>query len=387
MAKILNIQSKSKGSVKEDPTFIQDLREIHKSKRRREEKKPTIVVEFSWKLVLLLILGILVVFLRTEVLTVLIFLFGGFVFMSAAKPVVHFFMRRKFSKGLAVAITYILGILILSAIIAVVVIPFVGQIEGLIKAVPGWINSVTSDFGGITILGYSLDSTAVSKFFEDWIERVTLFENFENIAKTVGSIFSSTALLLASVIFSIYLVLEHDNILEIGLIRITSDVRRNRIKQLMLDVEHKLGRWLLGQAFVSSIAGITMGVLLVIFDIPFALPLAVFVALMSAIPTLGATISAIPPLFVAVVIHGPITAGIILVIFMIYQQIENNVIIPKVMGNVVGLRPIFIMFAAASFFILFGVWGAVLAVPAIVILRICYEFYIDLQKLKARGSI
>lgn len=377
----------SKKKEESTSSFIKDLQKIEKSKRGSEQSKPTIVVEFSWKLVILVIAALLVSFLGKQLLTTLIFLFGGFVFMSAAKPVVNFFMSKKFGKGLSVTLTYFLGIIFLSAVLAVVVIPFVNQIDGLIKAVPGWIDTLTSDLNDISILGYTLDSNMLSKFLTDWVERFTLFENFESIANTIGSIFSSTALLLASIIFSIYLVIDHDNILEIGLVRVTSDIKRERIKRLILDVEHKLGRWLLGQALVSSIAGMTMGILLTILDLPFALPLGVFVALMSSIPTLGASISAIPPLFVALVIHGPVAAAVIVVVFFIYQQIENNFIIPKVMGNVVGLRPIFIMFTAASFLILFGVWGAVLAVPIIVILRICYEFYIDLQKLKAKGSI
>jgi predicted PurR-regulated permease PerM len=386
MTKILNMDSERK-TEENKSSFIKELQDIERNKQRREEKKPTIVVEFSWKLVLLLGVILLLSILGTEMLAMLIFLFGGFVFMSAARPIVAFFMSKKFSKGLAVTITYLLGILFLSAVLAVVVIPFINQIDELVKVVPVWIDSVISNFESFSILGYTLDSSSVSKFITDWVEKLTLFENFGNIANTIGSVFNSTALLLASIIFSIYLVIDHDNVLDIGLVRIVSDVKRERIKKLILDVEHKLGRWMLGQALISTIAGLTMGTLLMVLNVPFALPLGVFVALMSSIPTLGATISAIPPIFVALVVNGPVSALIIAVIFIIYQQIENNFIIPKVMGNVIGLRPIFIMFTAASFFILFGVWGAVLAVPTIVILRICYEFYIDLQKLKAKGSI
>ena len=113
----------------------------------------------------------------------------------------------------------------------------------------------------------------------------------------------------------------------------------------------------------------------------------VFVALLSAIPSLGATLSSVPPLLIALITSGPVTATIILAIFVVYQQIENNFIIPKVMGNMTGIRPIAVLFTAAAFLILFGVWGAVLAVPTVVIASICYEFYIDLQKIQAKGSI
>ncbi len=268
-----------------------------------------------------------------------------------------------------------------------VVIPFADQLGGLVKAVPDWIKNFTSDFSGINLFGYMFDTSILNGFVTDIIGRFTMLENFENIAGTVGSLFSTTALLLACLVFSIYLVIDHDNILELGLVRIVSDTKRERVKKLILDMESKVGKWLLGQALVSSIAGVVTGSALAILDVPFALPMGVFVALMSAVPTLGATIGAIPPIFVSLVVHGPVTAFIVIAIFIIYQQIENNLIIPKVMGNVMGVRPIFVMFAAVTFFILFGVWGAVLAVPTIVIARICYEFYIDLQKLQAKGSI
>ncbi len=385
MSKTFNMNSRK--AEEKEVDIIKELQEIEKYKQKKESPKPVIVVEFSWKLVLLVALALMIAFLGEQLLTVFIFLFGGFVFMSAARPVVSYLMSKKLSKGLSVFFTYLLGIIILTAIISVVIVRFIDQIDGLIRAIPGWVKTLTSDFEEVNILGYIVDPTLINKMATDFIERLSMFESFENIASTIGGLFSSTALVLACIIFSIYLVIDHDNILELGLIRITSDTKRNRVKKLILDVEHKIGRWLLGQALVSTIAGITMGVIIVVLKVPFALPMGVFVALMSAIPTLGATLGAIPPLFVALVVHGPVTALTIVVLFFIYQQIENNIIIPKIMGNVMGLKPIFVMFTAASFFILFGVWGAVLAVPAIVILRICYEFYIDLQKLKAKGSI
>lgn len=387
MAKILNMDSKSGKKAEEKKSFIKELQQVEKYRRKESEKKPTVVIELSWKLILLITLILLIIFLGPQLLTVFIFLFTGFVFMSAARPIVTFLMNKKISKGIAVSLTYLLGILLISAVVAIVVIPFINQIDGLVESVPVWIDTLISNVKDFSILGYSFDSSSINKFITDGLEGITLSNSFENIANTVGSVFSSTAILFASIIFSIYLVLDHDNILELGLVRITSDVKRKRVKKLILEVEYKLGRWLLGQAVVSTIAGITMGTVLSIMGIPFALPMGVFVALMTSIPNLGATLSAIPPLFIALVVKGPIAAVIILVIFFVYQQLENNYIIPKVMGNVMGLRPIFIMFAAAVFFILLGIWGAVLAVPTVVILRICYEFYIDLQKLKAKGSI
>ncbi|HBB64978.1 hypothetical protein A3K02_01715 [candidate division WS6 bacterium RIFOXYD1_FULL_33_8] len=382
MQKVLNINKENKGR-----SFVKELAELEKIKAMEKHDNPTVSIEFSWKLILLLTIVLGLIFFGEQIASIAFFIFFAVVLMSSALPIVNWLVSKKFTKGWAVVLTFFTGIVLLLAIIAIVVIPLVGQIDNLINTVPVWIKNFTSNFNGLGFGDYRLDSTVINKTVSDWLEKLTLVDSFETLAVALGGVFSWTSLLFAAFIFSIYLVLDHDNILDLGLIKITSDEKRERVKRLVLDVEAKLGRWLLGQATVSTIAGTVLGLVLALFNVPFALPMGVFIALMSTIPSLGATIAVIPPLLVALIVNGPITALAILLIFIVYQQIENNFIIPRVMGNAMGVRPILILFTAAAFLILFGIWGAVLAVPVIVIGRICYEFYIDLQKLKAKGSI
>jgi predicted PurR-regulated permease PerM len=73
--------------------------------------------------------------------------------------------------------------------------------------------------------------------------------------------------------------------------------------------------------------------------------------------------------------------------FLVYQQIENSFIVPKVMGNAVGLKPIFVLLGVIVFITFFGLIGGFVAVPLMVIAKILYEFYIDLQKLEAKGIV
>lgn len=382
MQKVLNINKENKGR-----SFVKELAELEKIKAMEKHDNPTVSIEFSWKLILLLTIVLGLIFFGEQIASIAFFIFFAVVLMSSALPIVNWLVSKKITKGWAVVLTFFTGIVLLLAIIAIVVIPLVGQIDNLINTVPVWIKNFTSNFNGLGFGDYRLDSTVINKTVSDWLEKLTLVDSFETLAVALGGVFSWTSLLFAAFIFSIYLVLDHDNILDLGLIKITSDEKRERVKRLVLDVEAKLGRWLLGQATVSTIAGTVLGLVLALFNVPFALPMGVFIALMSTIPSLGATIAVIPPLLVALIVNGPITALAILLIFIVYQQIENNFIIPRVMGNAMGVRPILILFTAAAFLILFGIWGAVLAVPVIVIGRICYEFYIDLQKLKAKGSI
>jgi predicted PurR-regulated permease PerM len=183
------------------------------------------------------------------------------------------------------------------------------------------------------------------------------------------------------------MVLEYDSLLEFGLIRITADEKRERVKKLFVDVQKKLGKWILGQITVSTIAGIVGLIILSIVKVPFALPLAVFIALLDAVPNVGATIGLIPAIIVALITVGPVGTIIIIIVSIVYQQIENNFIVPKIMGNAVGIKPVIVMLGVVSALLLFGIFGALVAVPVMVLVKIVYEFYIDLQKLKAKGIV
>ena len=160
-----------------------------------------------------------------------------------------------------------------------------------------------------------------------------------------------------------------------------------QIKKLIMNVQKKLGNWMLGQTVISTIAGLTLGIALTLLNVPFALPLGVLVSLLGTIPNIGATLATMPAVLIALISGGWTKAFIVLVIYFVYQQIENNVLVPKIMGSVVGIKPIFVLLGVVVFLNLFGVWGAVLAVPVMVVLGIIYEFIIDLQKLKAEGIV
>ena len=375
--KVLNI---NKPEEKRD--YIKELSELQKARSQKQTQQPVFTIEFSWKFLALVFFVMALVLWGEQLLGIAVFLFLSFVIISAALPVINWFKKEGISKGWAIAVTYFLGFVLLLAVVALIVIPLINQINGLGKNIPVWVENITENLKELDVSGF-----VINEALTQWFERFTSADSFKNITSAIGGAAEWASIVLASFVFSVYLILDHDKVLDFVLIRIHSDEKRSRVKKLVLDLEYKLGKWLIGQATVSAIAGTTLGLVLALFRIPFALPMGVLVALLSAIPSLGATIASIPPLLTALILKGPMTALIILLIFLVYQQVENNLIIPKVMGNAVEVKPTLILLAAITFLILFGVWGAVLSVPAMVILKMCYEFYIDLQKIDAKGSI
>ena len=386
MKKIFSFRDTSK-ELKEEVAERRELAEVLDYQRKEGDHRPLVVVEFSWKIVLFFLLLLAVIFWGKQLSTIAIFVFLGFVFMTAAKPVVDWFVSKKISKGWAAFITYLLGILVFLGLFSIVIIPFVSQLSEFVAVLPTWISQEIANFKGISFGGFSLDANAVSTYVTDFFKNLPTADGFKNITGALSSFFSTTTLVITSLIFSVYMVLEYDSLLELGLIRIAADEKRNRVKKLFVDVQKKLGRWLLGQLTVSTIAGIVGGILLTIVGVPFALPLAVFIALFDAVPNIGATIAIIPSVIVALLTVGPVGAIIVFLGLIIYQQIENSFIVPKIMGNAVGIKPVMVMLGVVSALLLFGIFGALVAVPVMVLAKIAYEFYIDLQKLKAKGIV
>jgi predicted PurR-regulated permease PerM len=369
---------------------LKDLKEISNYKREQQNKKSSVVVEFpTWMLIAILLI-VCFIFFGKQLLTIAVFVFAGFIVMSALKPIIQWLMNRRISKGWSVAITYILLFCILVGISSLIIVPFGKGIQEMVNMLPSLVSNFLEDFKSITVGSLTIDK----QWFVDLTSGLTSLltpsggiEGLKSLAGTVGGVINWTALFFAVIIFSVYLISESEKILQLGLLRISNDRKRARVKKLVEDVEDKLGRWLMGQLTVSTIAGVVLGTALSLLSVPFALPLGVIVGLLNTIPSLGTTLAIIPSVLVALISGGWTKALVVLAVYVVYQQIENNILVPRIMGNAVGLKPIIVMLGVMIFLILFGGWGAVLAVPIMVLLKIFYEFYIDLQKLEAEGIV
>lgn len=356
-------------------------------KPSRKEKGQTVTIELSTKLMLFILLFLAFIYFGKQLLTVILFLFFGFVIMSTMKPVVKWLKKRGLSKGFSIGIAYFLLVLIILSFLFLVSAPFVSQLAELVNVLPAWVDESLLFLEDFSVAGYSLDTGSISKYATDLIKDFSTAANVKNIATFISDFFGIGAFIVTSLVFSIYLVSEHDTFAEILLIKIVSNEKRERVGKLVVDVENKLGSWVLGQGVVSFTTSVFSFIVLTLLGIPFALPLAMFSGLMNLIPNLGSTLAGFLMTLVALITVGPIKALVILVAFILYQLLENSVIAPKVMGNAVGLKPVVVLLGVIVFLIFFGVLGSVVAVPLMVIGQILYEFYIDLQKLEAKGIV
>jgi len=135
------------------------------------------------------------------------------------------------------------------------------------------------------------------------------------------------------------------------------------------EVYRAVQRWLLGQLVAMAFIGVFSAVALWVLGIPFALLLGLFSGLISFVPYLGAVVSAVPPVLLALV-SDPILALWVLLAYVLIQQVESQVIQPVVMSKAVALHPAVVLFAIVVMGTLFGIAGLLLAVPLVATLQV-----------------
>lgn len=136
---------------------------------------------------------------------------------------------------------------------------------------------------------------------------------------------------------------------------------------------YSLSRYLSGLVLVLFIQGAVSAAGLFLLGVPYALVLGVFVSVMAVVPYLGAWISAIPALIVALTV-SPTTALLTALLFLGIQQLEGNFLTPKIQGNTLHVHPILVFLAVIVGGGLGGIFGVIVAVPALAVLRVLFDF-------------
>ncbi len=349
-----------------------------------------VTVDISINTIITILFVLALIYLGGQLIQVAVILFFAFILSSASLPSVRWFVKKGVGRGWAIALTYLGGILLLAFTVMLVVVPFISETERFVSDIPNLSNAIVENASKISFLGQNLDAGTVKEYMNGAFSWITPSAGAEGVKSALGTVFNiagGVISVVTAILMSLYIVADHDNFVDLLLLRIIDERKRRRVKQLVFDVEEKLGSWLLGQAILGFIIGFMVWVVLTVLNVPFALPLAVIAGLLEAIPNLGPIIAAVPALIMSLIAGGPVTTLMVAIAYFIIQQLENTIIVPKVMANAVGLKPIAVIIAVASGFTLAGPIGALLSVPVAVLLQIAYEFYVDLQKLKAKGIV
>lgn len=183
----------------------------------------------------------------------------------------------------------------------------------------------------------------------------------------VGGVFG----LLTILILAFYLLVDSDAIVR-AFLRLFPESERDRAEDGCRRVATKVSAWLGGQLLLAGIIGTTAAIGLWLLGVPYFYVLALIAAVGEMIPVVGPVLSAIPAIAVAFTV-SPATALFVTIFFLIQQQVENHLLVPKVMERQVGVSAPIVIIALLIGGSLLGIVGAILAVPTAAILQVLLQ--------------
>jgi predicted PurR-regulated permease PerM len=300
-----------------------------------------------------------VVWIARQVLTwILIALFLAL----ALNPAVEWFQRHGIrSRGLAAGVTFLLAIGSIAALGALFIPTLVHEVNGFVQALPGYVNDVTHRQGRFGFLESKYHVTqrvrdAVSSGGASSVLGLT----GTAVAITKG-IITAIAAIVTITFMTLFILLEGPAWME-RFYALLPEHSRDRWRGIGHQIYRTVGGYITGNIFISVIAGVSSTVVLLAFGVPYAVALGLLVAILDLIPLAGATIAAI--IVVSVAFIHSVPAGIVLLIFFIvYQQIENHIIQPIIYSRTVQLSPLAVLISVLIGAQLAGVLGALAAIP------------------------
>jgi predicted PurR-regulated permease PerM len=291
--------------------------------------------------------------------TFLIVFVGIFLALVFEYPV-RFVMRKSgMSRGLAATITVIGSAVVVTVLFLLLLVPLVSSVRDFLKQLPQTVQELR-DSGELSWLG---DSGA-AKNVQQGAEHVSA-----SVPNAVSSIlgiagdFFGIFLAAFTILFICLFLLTDIGKLKESLASVLMPGDDERWLGVWERVTAAVSRWAIGVVVIATIAGTIQGTTAWLLGSSFALGLGVIAGLLDMIPNIGATIAGfilVPALWAE---QGIGAAAIMLVVVLVYQQLENNILTPKIQGRAVDLSAFFIIVSVTLFGALLGVLGALTAVP------------------------
>lgn len=175
-------------------------------------------------------------------------------------------------------------------------------------------------------------------------------------------------------VLAFYWTLDGPRIIQSSLLLVPQD-QRESIRELISAIESKIGFYIIGQAFLCFIIGFLALIAYLLIGLPNALVLALMAGLMEAVPMIGPLLGAIPAALVALSI-APEKLIWVIVATIVIQQLENSLLVPRVMRRAVGVNPFVTLLALFAFSSLFGIAGALMAIPIAAIIQLLLNRFV-----------
>jgi predicted PurR-regulated permease PerM len=276
--------------------------------------------------------------------TIVVYVVVAFFITLLLTPATRFLHRRGMSHGGATLAVWLIGALLFIGLLYLFTEPLITAATHFGKQIPTLVREAKKGHG---LLGRIVYQFHLQKYLSESSSKLT--SQLTKVLKpatalSVGAAAVSTLVALATIaILTFFTMLEAPRMWE-GFLHMFRPATAERIGHVVDEAITSVTGYMLGNFLTSVIAGIVVGITLAILGVPFALLLAVFVALVDLLPLVGGLLAGVPVVVIAAIHSVP--AGIVmLVVFLVYQQIENHVLNPVIMSRTVRLNPFWVLLA------------------------------------------
>lgn len=306
-----------------------------------------LVIEISQKTIFSITFLILTLLFFQSVASSLIGLFISILIYSALNPLVSALESKKIPRSLSAIVVMLIITSGLFTLVASIIGPLITQTISFIEQLPYLIERLAP---------YNFDLSSITP---------QIFQAPGNVLRLAIGTFSGVLSFFTLLVISYYLLEDRPRLLGHLKFIFRDDVLADHYYSMIQEIEIRLGSWVRGMLTLMTIVGSMSFVGFSLIGLPSAIPLAVIAGILELIPNIGPTVAAIPAIIVGFSIspsHGLAALGLAVLI----QQLENNLIVPKVMQKASGLHPVITIFSILIGYKLGGPLLAVLSLPIVI---------------------
>lgn len=349
------------------------------------EKILSISAVSVFKAVLVVLGFALFYYLRDVALVVLL----AIIIASSVEPGTKWFLRRRVPRLLAVLLIYSVAVIVLVGMFYFLLLPLLNQSASFLSTLPSYLGELQvwnplqdSSFlgsGSSVVEGFSKNFSLVQVVNEINGYVAGLSNGFFS---TASQVFGGILSFILVVVLSFYLSVENDGVG--SFLRIVTPAKNEKyILDLWRRSQHKIGLWMQGQVVLAILVAVLVFLGLTLLQVENALLLAVLAGLFEIIPLFGPILAAIPAVTLALISNGMTSALLVIGLYVIIQQFENQLIYPLVVRKIVGVPPLVSILALIIGGKLAGFVGLLVSVPLTTMLM---EFLNDIAKDKMIAS-
>lgn len=307
-----------------------------------------------------------------------------FVFKLADK------LNKKTKRGISVLFTYIFTFLLLYLFGEFVVPQVIDSITGLVNDIPTYVANLSKLLDEIS-KNVNIDKQYLDLAIDKWQDFINYTITFiSNLLPVLGSMVTATLSsiwnIVLGLVVSIYLLLDKEKFCGLSK-KITYALLSKENANLVVKLTHRsndtFGKFISGKIIDSAIIGVLTFIILTIFKMPYTILVSVIIGITNIIPFFGPFFGAIPS-FIIIMFASPVKALWFLVIILIIQQLDGNIIGPKILGDSIGISAFWILFSLLVAGKLLGLVGMIIGVPLFAIIYSIIKDIVE-SKLNKKG--